>query len=50
MRQECSQHLKQMNHCGQCRADACGKLNEDKDMELEVLASVIGEEYCSGVN
>ena len=50
MRLECSQHLKQMNHCGQCRADACGKLNEDKDMELEVLASVIGEEYCSGVN
>jgi nitrogen fixation protein NifB len=50
MRLECGQYLKQMSHCGQCRADACGKLNEDKDMELEVLTSVLGEEYCSGVN
>jgi nitrogen fixation protein NifB len=50
VRQECRQYLRQMTHCGQCRADACGKLNEDRDMELEVMASVLGEEYCAGVN
>jgi nitrogen fixation protein NifB len=45
MRERCRPFIKQMTHCKQCRADACGILGEDKDMELEVLMSRIGEEY-----
>ncbi|MBI5409129.1 MAG: nitrogenase cofactor biosynthesis protein NifB [Nitrospirae bacterium] len=45
MRNKCGKYLPQMTHCRQCRADACGELGEDKDMELEVLHSRIGEEY-----
>lgn len=48
-RAECEKYIPQMTHCGQCRADACGVLGEDKDMELEVLHSRIGEEYCEMV-
>ncbi|MBI5639695.1 MAG: radical SAM protein [Nitrospirae bacterium] len=49
MRNECAPHIEQMTHCRQCRADACGALGEDKDMELEVLNAAIGEEYCEMV-
>jgi nitrogen fixation protein NifB len=49
-RQECVKYIPQMTHCRQCRADACGILGEDKDMELEALYSKIGEEYCEMVN
>ncbi len=48
-RKECSERIPQMSHCRQCRADACGILGEDKDMELEVLNARIGEEYCDAV-
>lgn len=48
-RDECSGYIPQMTHCRQCRADACGVLGEDKDMELEMLNSRIGEEYCEMV-
>jgi nitrogen fixation protein NifB len=48
-RAECEKFIPQMTHCRQCRADACGVLGEDKDMELEVLYSKIGEEYCEMV-
>lgn len=48
-RKKCSRHIPQMSHCRQCRADACGILGEDKDMELEVLNARIGEEYCEMV-
>ncbi len=48
-RSECSTRMPQMSHCRQCRADACGILGEDKDMELEVLNMRIGEEYCDAV-
>jgi nitrogen fixation protein NifB len=48
-RKDCSAHISQMSHCRQCRADACGILGEDKDMELEVLNSRIGEDYCDAV-
>jgi nitrogen fixation protein NifB len=48
-RGECSGRIPQMSHCRQCRADACGILGEDKDMELEVLNARIGEEYCDAV-
>jgi len=49
MRNECAPHIEQMTHCRQCRADACGTLGEDRDMELEVLNARIGEEYCEMV-
>lgn len=49
MREECIKYMPQMTHCRQCRADACGILGEDKDMELEVLNARIGEEYCEMV-
>jgi|WetSurMetagenome_2_1015567.scaffolds.fasta_scaffold01016_10 nitrogen fixation protein NifB len=50
VRLECGKYLKQMSHCRQCRADACGTLNEDGDMEYELLASRMGEEYCETLN
>ena len=49
MREACGGQISQMSHCKQCRADACGILGEDKDMELEVLNARIGEEYCDNV-
>ena len=49
MRKRCRQFMPQMTHCRQCRADACGTLGEDKDMELETLNAKIGEEYCEMV-
>jgi nitrogen fixation protein NifB len=49
MREKCRPFIPQMTHCKQCRADACGILGEDKDMELEVLMSRIGEEYIEAV-
>ncbi len=49
MREKCRPFIPQMTHCKQCRADACGILGEDKDMELEVLMSRIGEEYTEAV-
>ncbi|GBD97084.1 MAG TPA: nitrogenase cofactor biosynthesis protein NifB [Nitrospirae bacterium] len=45
MRKKCKKYVPQMTHCKQCRADACGEIGEDKDMELEVLLSKIGEVY-----
>lgn len=50
MREDCEEHVTQMTHCRQCRADAFGILGEDKDMELEVLNAMIGEDYCDIVN
>ena len=49
VREQCKPFIRQMTHCKQCRADACGILGEDKDMELEVLMSRIGEEYTESV-
>jgi nitrogen fixation protein NifB len=50
IRQICSKDMKQMTHCRQCRADACGSLGEDGDMESATLAARMGEEYCEMVN
>lgn len=50
MRGRCGHFMPQMTHCRQCRADACGTLGEDRDMELETLHAKIGEEYCEMVN
>lgn len=49
MRAELRPFVAQMSHCRQCRADACGTLGEDKDMELELLQARIGEEYIESV-
>lgn len=49
MREASGGFIEQMTHCKQCRADACGILGEDRDMELEVLHARIGEEYCESV-
>jgi nitrogen fixation protein NifB len=49
MRDSCRPYVSQMTHCRQCRADACGILGEDKDMELEVLMARIGEDYTESV-
>jgi nitrogen fixation protein NifB len=49
MREKCKPYIAQMTHCRQCRADACGILGEDKDMELEVLMARIGEDYIEAV-
>lgn len=49
MRRECGKYIPQMTHCRQCRADAFGILGEDGDMELSVLNSRIGEDYCDNV-
>jgi nitrogen fixation protein NifB len=48
-REELQPFIPQMSHCRQCRADACGTLGEDKDMELETLMARIGEEYSETV-
>jgi nitrogen fixation protein NifB len=48
-RDELRPFMPQMSHCRQCRADACGTLGEDKDMEYETLMSRIGEEYAESV-
>jgi nitrogen fixation protein NifB len=50
LRSECGQYIPQMTHCRQCRADACGTLGEDGDMELAVLQARIGEDYCEMIN
>jgi nitrogen fixation protein NifB len=48
-REQCRPYIRQMTHCKQCRADACGTLGEDKDMEFETLMARIGEEYAETV-
>jgi len=49
MRNECGEYILQMTHCRQCRADAFGVIGEDGDMELAVLNSRIGDDYCENV-
>jgi len=49
MREIAGRYIKQMSHCRQCRADACGQLCEDRDLELETLNAHIGEQYCEMV-
>lgn len=49
MRARCSPYLPLINHCRQCRSDACGLLGEDRDMETETLFARVGEEYCDTV-
>jgi nitrogen fixation protein NifB len=49
MRDSLRPFISQMSHCRQCRADACGTLGDDKDMDTELLLARIGEEYADTV-
>jgi len=49
-RSACSAYLSQMTHCNQCRADACGLIGTDQDMESETLMARLGEDYCEVVS
>ncbi|MBF0473723.1 MAG: radical SAM protein, partial [Nitrospirae bacterium] len=49
MRAISRQYIPQMTHCRQCRADALGVLGEDRDMETEMLYSILGEEQYDRV-
>jgi nitrogen fixation protein NifB len=50
MRLRCQEHLPQMSHCRQCRADAAGFWKEEKDMEMETFLARIGDEYLDLVH
>lgn len=49
MRAECGEYLSQMTHCNQCRADACGLIGKDRDMETETLMARLGDDYMEVV-
>lgn len=44
MRKKCGEHLRQMYHCQQCRADAIGKLTEDRSIEFRKEKILVNEE------
>ena len=48
-RDACGEYLSQMTHCNQCRADACGLIGKDRDMETETLMARLGDDYCEVV-
>lgn len=48
-RAACGEYLSQMTHCSQCRADACGLIGNDRDMETETLMARLGDDYCEVV-
>jgi len=48
-RSACGEYLTQMTHCNQCRADACGLIGKDRDMETETLMARLGDEYAGVV-
>ncbi|MCG2808303.1 MAG: radical SAM protein [Coriobacteriia bacterium] len=49
MRASCEEHISQMSHCQQCRADACGLIGKDQDMESETLMARFADEYLEMV-
>lgn len=49
MRGSCEEFISQMSHCQQCRADACGLIGKDQDMESETLMAHLAEEYLDMV-
>ena len=49
-RAACGEYLSQMTHCNQCRADACGLIGKDRDMETETLMARLGDDYCEVVS
>lgn len=49
MRAMCEEFISQMSHCQQCRADACGILGQDQDMESETLLARLADDYLEMV-
>ncbi|NTW29157.1 MAG: radical SAM protein [Coriobacteriia bacterium] len=49
-RAACGEYLAQMTHCNQCRADACGLIGQDRDMEAETLMSRLSDDYLEAVS
>ncbi|ACI20612.1 MULTISPECIES: nitrogenase cofactor biosynthesis protein NifB [Thermodesulfovibrio] len=49
IRKVCEKHIRQIRHCRQCRADAFGSLEEDKDIELELINNALAFDYCESV-
>lgn len=49
MRARAGEHVTQISHCRQCRADACGLLGHDLDMESEALMAALGDDYLDMV-
>jgi nitrogen fixation protein NifB len=49
MRAQCGTYISQMSHCRQCRADACGVIGKDQDMESETLMARLGDDYLEMV-
>ena len=48
-RAACGEYLSQMTHCNQCRADACGLIGKDRDMETETLNARLGDQFAEMV-
>lgn len=49
-RAACGEYLSQMTHCKQCRADACGLIGQDRDMETETLMARLGDVYEDAIH
>jgi nitrogen fixation protein NifB len=49
-RAACGEYLSQMTHCKQCRADACGIIGKDCDMETETLLARLGDVYEDAIH
>jgi MoaA/NifB/PqqE/SkfB family radical SAM enzyme len=47
LRKKCSMDMKQMYHCQQCRADAIGKLTQDRSLEFKDFAASTATEKMS---
>ena len=46
MRDKCGQHIKQMYHCQQCRADAIGQLKNDRSSEFRFLGCAMRDKMA----
>ncbi|GAB6183651.1 radical SAM protein [Thermodesulfovibrio hydrogeniphilus] len=49
VRSNAERFIPQIRHCKQCRADALGRLEEEKDIELELLNTALAFDYCDSV-
>ncbi|MDW7972843.1 MAG: radical SAM protein [Thermodesulfovibrio sp.] len=46
IRKICGKYILQIKHCRQCRADAFGSLDDERDIELEMINTALSFEYC----
>ncbi len=49
LRLRCMEYLPQIKHYRQCRADAFGNLDDDRDMEIEMIYNALSYDYCETV-